>query len=182
MIDCSTKIFGEIILDETKEYEKIYIKYNESKLTIGIPNCFMKNSDELKMCIEIMDKYLEINEIAKNEVVEKHNKENVRYSGRVKHFFEYIFHNYGNEERFELFGTNIFKDIDVKYIFKKIDYPDLLFVRGNHDDNKIEFWLNYIVSKNDHIGPFKEILGVQMDQRFIIMDIETFGKCNYLGN
>ena len=172
-----TKYFGKIVFDGTKDCDIVSVKYNKNDLNIGLPNCFINDKDKIKKCIEIMDKYLELNEIAKKAIISNSYENSI-----VQGYFQYHFDSthYKNDKVFKIFGTTIFEDININNIIEKMECPDLMFQTGENDDgyddeNKITFWLNYIVSREYS----NETLCVRMDKDFNVLEINHF---NYKKN
>ena len=176
MVEIETKYFGKIIFDETKKSDIISVKYGRSILNIGLPCCFINNKETLNSCIEIMNKYKKINRIAKREIKNiAVNEENI-----VKHFFKYHFDNYEKEKINTIFNINIFEKVDLNKIIKIMKCSDFLFQtgeddNGDDDNNKITFWINYMISK-EH---FSETLCIRMDNEFNIIEVDHFNKKNY---
>jgi hypothetical protein len=66
----NTNYFGEISIDETRHFESCYLKYNGQNLHIIFSDCNIYGN-KLNICLDILDKYIEINEIGKKAILKK---------------------------------------------------------------------------------------------------------------
>ena len=140
-----TKYFGEVKLTVNQYgiFEGIDTTLNGQNINIGI-NC-KKNEDlekNLPLFWEVVDKYIEINEIAINAVIEYYDfpldeldeDNDEDWVGlpegiwSVKYFFEELFLNYFKEDNIKVFGTDDFEKFNIKTFVGKILYPGFAVV------------------------------------------------------
>ena len=98
-------------------HQDIYV----SNIFVSIFN-YNSMGDKLALCWDIIDKYLEINTIAINAMVEK-------YSEKVKNILKNYFENnsVNNILIEKIFGVNDFEKINIKALVEKFKYPELHF-------------------------------------------------------
>ncbi len=147
----TTKYFGEITIDETSDFEYIDVGYKNQEINISLSDCNMYG-DKLKKCLEIIDRYVEINEIAKKAIIE-----NFPENQTVKYYFECHFDLLDEETIKEILGAEDFKKFDINKTVKNLGYPDLLF---GIEDGELNFSVDYMISKEYS----DEILCVKMDE------------------
>jgi hypothetical protein len=152
-----TKYFGEIFIDETSDFEYIDVQYKNKEMNISLSDCNIYG-DKLKTCLEIIDKYTEINEIAKKAILE-----NFPGNETIKYYFECHFDILEEEIIQEVFGVKTFDKLDIKRIVEKLDYPSLLF---GIENDEINFSVDYKISEEYS----DEILCVKMDEKLHITD------------
>jgi hypothetical protein len=155
-----TKYFGEIELtiDKNGSWADFDTTYDGQEVTVSLSD-YGIYGDKLKVCWEIIDKYVEINEMAKKAIIENFPKKNGAVNFCFKcHFDEDMM---DEETLLEVFGVKKFKDLDIKTTVEKMDYPNLLF---GIDKGKITFSVDYKVSK-EHSD---EILCVKIDEKLNI--------------
>ena len=152
-----TKYFGEIFIDETSDFEYIDVPYKDKEINISLADCDIYG-DKLKTCIKILDKYTEINEIAKKAIIEN-------FSGNetIRYYFACHFDILEEELIQEIFGVKTFDKIDIKSIVEKLGEPSLLF---GIDNNEINFSVDYKIAEEYS----DEILCVKMDEKLNITD------------
>jgi hypothetical protein len=115
-----TKYFGELIVDEAKEDEEINIKFIGKDIRITFPEWIINDRNKVKRCFEIMDKYIEIDDIAKKYIIR-----NYPQNKRTKMNSKYHFINLENNKA-EYFG--IIND-DRKDIVEKIINQELKIIK-----------------------------------------------------
>ena len=158
MAEYSTKYFGTLVIDEKSDFEYLNVKYEDKEINISLSDCNIYG-DKLNVCLNIIDKYIEIDEIAKKAILE-----NFPENETVKYYFEYHFDILEEEKIFEIFGVKTFEEFDIVNAVEKLDYPNLLFVI---EKNKaITFSVDYKISKEYS----DEILCVKMDEKLNITD------------
>ena len=151
----TTKYFGEteLSVDEDGAWADCDTAYNGQAITISFSD-YKLYKDKFNVCLEIIDKYVEINEIAKNAIIEQFHEKN----GHVNYYFKCHFEDMLDEEELiEIFGVKSFKKMDITKTVEKMAYPDLIF---SIENGKIYFSLDYMVSKEYS----DEILLVKMDK------------------
>jgi hypothetical protein len=154
-----TKHFGEIELsiEQDGSFADFDTMHNGQEITVSLSD-YKLYGDKLKLCWEIIDKYIEINEIAKNAIIEYFDK-----NENIKYYFECHFDILDEEELIEVFGVKSFKKLDIKKVVEKMEYPNLLFGIKN---GVIDFSVDYMVSKEYS----DEILCVRMDEKLNVTD------------
>jgi hypothetical protein len=152
MAEYPTKYFGTIAINENSGFESINVEYANNKINISLADCNFYG-DKLKVCLDIIDNYIELNEIAKMTILDNLD---------VKSFFNRHF-DLLEEEITEIFGVKDFNDIEVKEVIEKLNYPDLFFDIQN---NEIQVSVDYHFSSKYS----DEILCVKMDEQFSIVD------------
>jgi hypothetical protein len=158
----TTKYFGEITIDVDDDgHGNTYVKYNDQKINIFLSS-YSLYGDKIKICLGIIDKYVEINEIAKKAILE-----NFAEDETVKYYFEGHFDTLEKEQIFEIFGVETFDKFDIVKTVEKLDYPDLLF--GIEKNGEITFSVDYRVSKEYS----DEILCIKMDAK---LNIKKFSQ------
>jgi hypothetical protein len=150
----TTKYFGEVEVDIDGSWAEFDTTYDGQEITVSLSD-YGIYGDKTKVCWEIIDKYVEINEIAKKAIIENFPEKN----GTVNFYFKCHFdENILDEETlFEVFGVKKFKELDIKTTVEKMAYPDLLF---GIDDGKISFSVDYMVAREYS----DEILCVKIDE------------------
>ena len=153
----STKYFGIITIDETSDFEYLDVEYQNQEINISLfgPNT---NGEKLKTCLEIIDRYIEINAIAKKAL-----QNNCLVNGIIPFYFEHHFNELNEEELQEVFGVKSFNEFDAKKAIDNFGYPDLLF---STEDDKLRLSVDYRVAKKYS----DEILCVKMDEGMNITD------------
>ena len=126
-----TKYFGD--LEFYVEYDhvgddwvSIHTSLNDQRVFIHIPN-YNNLGKNHNLCWEIIDKYLEINEIAKKIIVNKFAEKNGKANYYFKEFFEERIKLSDREKIINVFGINDLEMFDIDEFIKKINYPDLCF-------------------------------------------------------
>ena len=159
MAEYTTKHFGIIVLDETSDFESIVVKYKDKEIRISLYE-YNKYGDKTKVCLDIMDKYIEINEIAKKAIIENFPKNET-----IKYYFDCHFDIFEDDKIVEkIFGVKTFDEFNIKKTVENLDYPNLLF--GIGENGEINFSVDYKVSKEYS----DEILCVKMDEKLNIID------------
>jgi len=153
----STKYFGEIVITEEDGHGSADVLYDNQKISIFLCD-YNLYGDKVKVCLGIMDKYVEINEIAKKAILE-----NFIENETVKYYFECHFDILETEYLLEIFDVNSFEEMNIKSVVEKLEYPNLLFSIGN---NEIKVSVDYMVSKEYS----DEILCVRIDEKLNITD------------
>jgi hypothetical protein len=155
MAKYNTKYFGEINIDETSDFEYIDVRYKNNEINISFSDCNIYG-DKIKICLDILDKYIEINEIGKKAIIE-----NFTENETVKYYFECHFDILEEEQILEVFGIKTFDEFDIKMTVEKLEYPDLLF---GVENDEINFSVDYKVSEEFS----DEILCIKMDEKLNI--------------
>ncbi len=149
----TSKVFGEIEIDDTSDFEFLELEIENDKVNISISDCSLFG-ERLEICIGFIDKYVEINEKAKRAIVE-----NFPENELIKYYFEEHFDCLEDEMLLEVFGTEKFDELDIKKFVERFKQkPILLF--GLDKEDKVYLALDYMVSKEYS----DEILVVIMDE------------------
>jgi hypothetical protein len=152
----STKYFGEVVIAVDNDgHGDTDVKYNNQEINIFL-NDYNIYGDKVNVCLEIMDKYVEINDMAKKAI-----QDNFVENETLKYYFECHFDILEEAQLMEIFNTNKFKDIDINNVVEKLEYPNLLF---SIEDNEIQVSVDYMISKEYS----DEILCVRMDEKLNI--------------
>jgi hypothetical protein len=157
MTKFTTKYFGEIIINENDGHGDTDVKYNNQEINIFLSD-YNNYGDKVKVCLKIMDKYVEMNEIAKKAILE-----NFMENETIKYYFECHFDILEKEQLMEIFGVDNFEKMDIRNVVEKLKYPNLLF---SIQDNEISVSVDYMVSKEYS----DEILCVRMDEKLNIIN------------
>lgn len=150
-----TKYFGEILIDEQSEFEYLDVNYKDKEINVSFSDCNIYG-DKLKTCLRILDKYLEINALAKNGIIE-----NFSENENLKYYFECHFDILDKKQVMEMFFVETFDKFDIKTVVDKLDYPSLLF---SIEEGEIYFSVDYKVAE----AYSDEILCVKMDENLQI--------------
>ncbi|MDR0355550.1 MAG: DUF2004 domain-containing protein [Deltaproteobacteria bacterium] len=151
----TTKCFGDITIVEKDSHGNVNIIYDNHEINIFLCN-YNLYGEKVKLCLEIMDKYVEINEIGKKAILKNFNENEI-----IKYYFECYFDIFDEEQLLEIFETNQFEELDIENVVEKLEYPNLLF---DIKDNEITISVDYMVSKEYS----DEILCVRMDEKLNI--------------
>jgi hypothetical protein len=157
----TTKYFGEVelFIDEDGSDADFNTTYKGQEIFVSFSK-YDKYGDKMKLCWEIIDKYAEINEIAKKAIIENFPNKN----GTVNYYFKYHFNKgmLGEKTLLNMFGVKEFKDLDIKTTVEKLDYPNLFFLIYR---DEITFSATYMVSK----FYTEEILCVKFDEELNVI-------------
>ena len=125
-----TKYFGDVEV-EVKEpdnkingYASFLAEYNfEQNIFVSIYD-YNIMGNKLPLCWNIVNKYTEINKIAKKAIIKNFSEEN----SIVKKYFEYFFEKeVRKREVINMFEVNNFEELDIRRLVKRLSYPDLTF-------------------------------------------------------
>ena len=159
-----TKYFGEIYFNDLEEFITAYVKLNDLKIEILISDKNI-NDGKIKTYLNIIDKYIEIKDIAKESIIKKH-----KTNRTIKNYFKECFYNLDEEKRIKIFGSNEYKKINLKCVIDKLEYPNLL-ISLNEKNNKILVKPYFILSKYCSFGR-SNILVVIMDDHLKVLKFE----------
>jgi hypothetical protein len=153
MAEFMTKYFGEISINENDDGNAdVDVIYNNQEINIFLYE-YNLYGNKVNACLKIMDKYVEINEIAKKAILKNFNEDKT-----IKYYFECHFDLLEEEDLIKIFGVNDFKKMGIESVVEKLEYPNLLFTI---EDNEIAVSVDYEVSKEYS----DEILCVIMDEK-----------------
>ena len=123
----TTKYFGDVELNyevsDSISYVHIHTSYKDKKVNIHIED-FDLYEDKLELIWECIDKYMEINEIAKKAIVNNYLKKNKVVKEFIEDHFKYK--RYG-EALVKHYGVKNINELDIKTFVEKMDYPDVSF-------------------------------------------------------
>lgn len=155
----NTKYFGELDIEVENGDGSAFTSYDGQKLYFYFAN-FKSYGAKINVCLNVLDRYLQICEMAKAAIVQNFNKnETVRY------YFECHFDVLESDTLTEIFGTDEFEKLDVKKIVRNFGYPNLLF--GFAEDKKeLEISVDFKVAPEYS----DEILCVKMDENLNVTD------------
>lgn len=152
-----TKYFGNITITSFDGDGDADVSYENQNIQIFL--CEYENyGNKITECLTMLDKYVEINDIAKKAILENFSKDET-----VNYYFECHFDILEKEQLLELFGTTNFEEIDIKSVVNALKYPNLLF---SIDDNQIELSVDYKLAKEYS----DEILCVKIDEKLNITE------------
>jgi hypothetical protein len=148
-----TKYFGEISFEDNPKYgyKNARIEYNNHLINIFIDEDIYKN--KMDTCLNIIDKYFEINVIVKNVILDNYSNDYV-----LNNSYKCCFENHVKNIFDKIFGTRSFRKINLKCVQKKMEYPNLHF-NINNENNELEILLSYILS---NYCPFGFTIGLQV--------------------
>ncbi len=148
----TSKVFGGVTVDDTSDFEFIELKSENKKLKVSISDCSLFG-ERLELCINLLDKYSEINEKAKNAITK-----NFPENELIKYYFKAHFDCLEAEILMDVFGAEKFEGFDIEKVVEGLKQePFLLF--GIDKEDKVYLALDYMVSKEYS----DEILVVIMD-------------------
>ena len=123
----STKYFEDIDLnlDNDSSFINGWASFNtifrDQNVFVGMSEYnLLKNKPHY--CWEVIDKYIEINEIAKEAIIKKYNE---KHNVIIKYFKKIFRDNKFKENIVKIFSTNDLKKLDIRAVIEKIDFPDL---------------------------------------------------------
>jgi hypothetical protein len=157
----TTKYFGEVelFIDEDGSEADFDTTYKGQEIFVSFSK-YGKYGDKTKVCWELIDKYAEINEIAKKAIIENFPIKNGTVNFYFKcHFDEDIL---GEKTLLNIFGVKKFKDLDIKTTVEKLAYPNLFF---SIYKGEISFFATYMASREYT----EEILCVKIDEELNII-------------
>jgi hypothetical protein len=125
--------------------------YKNKEINVSLHKCNIYGN-KLKVCLEILNKYEEIDKIAKEAIVEDFSKNKI-----IEDYFRCHFDELEEEKIIEIFGTKDFEFFDIEKTVWKFEYPDFLF---GIDDGEINLSVDYMISKEYS----DQILCVKMDE------------------
>ena len=124
-VEYKSKYFGDIIFHTDRYADYVEVKYNDNDLWILYFEEDIDDDNKLKICLGLIDKYLEMIQMVKDA---------------IKNQPQIII---------EIIGLNDLQEI--KTMVNSI-YPDLCF--GLDENNKIDVTLDYLVSRKEPLGLF----------------------------
>ena len=120
-----TENFGVISLNENNSWEERRINYKNQKIILEFSE-FNIYSDKTQFMLEIMtilNKYDELNEIARNAIIENYSK-----NEDIKEYFKGHFNFLDNEKQIIILGEKMYSSIDiVKSLLEKTENIILQF-------------------------------------------------------
>jgi len=175
----TTKYFGDVKLDYGNNgygsnHIFIYTDFKDQKTSIYIEN-YDKYGDKLALVWELVDKYIEIHEIAKKAMIENFpKKKSVVHKFFKEHFSDNfyfakseIYSKYYKKHLAEKYGVTDFKKINITSFVEKMDYPSLSF---DIDDGIITVVLDYYIYENGN--DLDVSLYVSLNEALQVIDFE----------
>lgn len=157
-IEFKSKIFGDIVISLEDDDASVELQLENQDIFFFFTE-YAFYGDKAPVCLEVIDKYLEMNQIAKKEIIEYFSK-----NATIRYYFECHFDMLEQEELIEIFGVDDFLKIDIESVVTKLGYPDLLL--GIQKSGEIIISVDYQISKEYS----DEILCVKMDENFNVVD------------
>jgi len=151
-----SKYFGKINIDVDGEVGGADVKYADEEINIFLYQVPLYE-EKVNLCLKMLDKYIEMDEIAKKAIVDNFFENEI-----VKYYFECHFDGLEKEKLLEIFGKKTFEEIDSKKVVEKLNYPNLMFSLEN---NEIIVSVDYMVSEKYS----DEILCVKMDENLNVI-------------
>ena len=93
-----TRYFGDILVDEASDFEYIDTEYDGHEINISLSDC-NRYGEKMGTCLDILDKYPEINEIAKKAILENFPENEI-----IRYYFECHFDVLEEAPILEIFG------------------------------------------------------------------------------
>ena len=156
----TTKLFGELVFDDNNgigNQEFFSLSYNDVPMYISMDD-FEGNEEKIAKCIEIIDRYSEIHEIALKAIVENYKNNEV-----IRYYFKYHFETLDKEILTQLFGGSDYNTFSIEKASKQFEYPNLVFTQ---EFDEICLSVDYQLSKDYS----EEILSVKMDENLNVLD------------
>ena len=152
-----TKYFGELTVDEESDFEYFDLSYNNKPMYISLSG-FNGEKEKTAKCMEIIDRYAEIDETARKAIME-----NFPINEVIRYYFKFHFETLDKEKIQELFGVTDINSLSVENAAKELEYPDLVFAL---EYDEIDLSVDYRVSKEFS----DEVLCIKMDQDLNVLD------------
>ena len=153
-----TKYFGNIIIDvDSDGHGDTDVMYEDKEINIFLSE-YSLYGDKVKVCLEIIDRYIELNEIAKKAMLE-----NFTENKTINYYFECHFDALEKEDLMEIFGVDEFQKMDIKKVIERLEYPNLLF---SIENGEIKVSVDYKISE----AYSDEILCVKIDEKLNVID------------
>jgi hypothetical protein len=157
-----TKHFGEINFYDFSDFLNANVYYDDYRISFLLSDRKIY-TDKITVCLNMIDKYFDINNIAKNAIMANYSK-----NKKIKKYFKYCFKNTGKEERGEIFFSDKYRKIDFKNIIGKLAYPDLGFELSDKD-NALIINCYYILSRKYSFCR-SNLLCVKIDEELNVLD------------
>jgi len=163
-IELITKCFGKVIMsvsNSRRDYGNAFISanYHGKEIIFNLNHPIYYNKEKLNICLGIIDKYIELDKIIKQEILEKFSSNNI-----INQYFESQFGLLNDMKLLDIFGVNNFNDMDIKNCINKFGYPFLDF---NIINNKVLVFADYFISPEYSW----EYLHVSIDEYLNVIDI-----------
>jgi hypothetical protein len=167
----TTKYFGVVepqyrVNSYGDSYAYFYTDFNDQEISVCIED-YDKYGDKLALVWKMVDKYIEIHEIAKKAIIENfQNKKSVVYEYFNKHFTD-DFYFTNTDKYYKKYGVTDFKNIDIISFLEKMNYTGLYF---EYEDETITIILDYYIYKTGN--DLDTELNVLLDEELNIKDFE----------
>ena len=161
-----TKQFGEVdfLVRPGADYGSAEVNYENQRIEIFIPDIWT-HTGKITPCLDIIDKYFEINKIAKNAILSNYKKTKV-----IKEYFKNNFKEMDKEERMEVFSTGKYNKIDFPRIIEKLSYPGL-HISLSEDNKELQVSLSYVLAKDSFLLR-GDLLEVTLDENLSVLGFE----------
>ena len=181
----TTRLFGEVKITINEDWDSCHFVtiYNGQEIEVRFVD-YSFYGDKIKAFI---DKYIQINEIAKKAIIEnfpyKRGYEPSYEGGFVNYYFKSIFEKFGNKKLMKyyhvkkklgdkklmkIFGVKDFNKLDIQKTIDKLGYPKLMFTFREY--NQIILHIKYWVSE-DYLDLWD--LRVRMNEELNVLGFET---------
>jgi hypothetical protein len=182
MINYNTKYFGEIIIDESRDCNNLSVIYEDSRIDFFLElgnksECYYAKIDKF---FSIIDRYIELDKICKEKIVENYNNNAI-----INNYFKKNFDVLLKEQLIEIFGVDNFENFDIEKAIKRLKntrisfdcsdyeiitktqlYPYVALFSETKKMDKNNFVLNYMIAEKYS----NEILAIKIDYEFNIID------------
>jgi hypothetical protein len=160
-----TKHFGEIFIDSNKDFEYINAKINingiEKDIIFTLCDCNIYEN-KIKNCLEIIDEYYELNNKAKEIIINEFENNNKT----IIYYLKWHFNTLDKKILEKIFDVIDYEQINIKNIVNKLDYPELVFTIHNRE---IAVSVNYIISAEYS----EEILCIKMNEEINVINFSV---------
>jgi hypothetical protein len=153
----ATKYFGEFSIAETGDYSYFNAEYNGTRIQISLSG-FPANEAMTAKCFELIDRYPEVDETAKEAI-----KENYASSEVIRYYFKNHFDTLDAETLTGIFGHSSFDDFSIDKAVEQFSFPNLDFTLENG-----ELYLSADYRASEEYSD--EILAVKMEESLYVLD------------
>lgn len=157
-IEFKSKIFGDITITIENGDASVDLEFRGRDLFFFFTE-YDAYGDKTKVCFDVIDRYLDLDKLAKKEIAKYFAKNAI-----IKYYFECHFDILEDDELIEIFGVNDFQKINIESVVEKLGLPDLLLGIDKHGEIIIS--VDYQIAKDYS----DEILCIKMDEKFNVID------------
>lgn len=141
-LELTTKQFGNIVIAvDSNGHGNSEAMYGGEEINIFLSD-YRLYGDKAKACLNVIDRYKELDEIARKSIVA-----GFADNATIRFYFEDHFDNYEKEDLIDIFGVSKFGKMDIKQVVEKLEYSDLLF---SIKDDELQISVDYMVSEEHY--------------------------------